>query len=198
MSIKIIRSMTEVACETSKLIQIKRNLTTSVWSIDTGEVLRVFAPRVMRKSGGRYDVSGFMGLWIPEFEEYWSSLLKQSSVEKIYQVNSSLVLGSNIKNFPELLTYPLIDENNQALLNIHIENISAFLRTLPDCIESLLEGLYQEKFGPYVLWIFFGHKVKWDAFANWLSVNFKADADFIKRLNRRKEISPYENLYKTM
>lgn len=154
----------EMALEENGFYYIKKFYDQKLYSPDSGNYLRYFAPSYSRKHGG-YQIRGNIGIEItgPEVEKFLDSI-----GDKRRQLRFDLLTS----NFRPLMYVPTFDDFYGADLDLWIRMICKEVNDLPANINALANDIKDDRLGKHELWGFLALKENAPEITNWVISNY--------------------------
>lgn len=185
--------------EFSGLHQVKSGKLLPIWVNSTGDVFPFFCPDLQGRFGG-FQLKGGFGVFVRPFEEYWLSILKNSSFPKTSR--DGFLFIRYMTNFPQFLSPPIFPKDPNLCIeepeNVKwLKDISKTLEVFPQDLGELDQSFKSGFFGNYEIQKFYGHPVKMAFFRKWINnIGFFSGAlDGISEVTERN-VAPYEAVYK--
>lgn len=157
-------SNVENALEKNGFNYSKKFFRKKLYSPDSGNYLRYFAPSYARKHGG-YQIMGNIGIELsgPDVEQF---------LESIGDDGKQLYFDSLTSNFRELMYVPTFDDFYGSDLDIWVSMICRAVLALPADIHTMANDFKGDKLGEHDLWGFMALKEKAPEITDWVISNY--------------------------
>jgi hypothetical protein len=154
----------EIALEENGFVNTKKFFRKKLYSPDSGNYLRYFAPSYSRKHGG-YQITGNIGIEITGSEV-------EKFLDSVGEEDKCIYFDLLTSNFRPLMYVPTFDDFYGADLDLWIRMICGEVNELPADINALANDIKHDSLGKHELWGFLALNENADAIKAWVISNY--------------------------
>ena len=157
------------------------------------EVWPYFSPIAVKRKDG-YQLLGSVGLYVKDFETWWSEIFRQKITRK--DVRDDALFALYITNLAEFRDPPMIErDSDMHKLEKWIMRIVNGMCTLPKSMREINEKVGEEVIRSFPLDAMVGHPVKAYAFNKWCRQTGRQLNESVKSDDQIRRLDPYEEIF---